>query len=47
MTPSVPREPVSNRCTSKPVTFFTVRAPLWMSRPSPVTTSISTTVSRM
>ena len=46
MTPSVPSEPVISRCTSKPETFFTVRAPLVIVRPSPVTVVISTTVSR-
>ena len=46
MTPSVPSDPVMSRCTSYPVTFFTVRAPLFTTRPSPVTSSISTTVSR-
>ncbi len=44
--PSEPSDPVASRWMSKPVTFFTVRAPLRTARPSPVTSSSSTTVSR-
>jgi hypothetical protein len=46
ITPSVPSEPTTSLWRSYPVTFFTVRAPLRTSRPSPVTISASRTVSR-
>src|SRR4029453_9939108 len=46
ITPMVPSDPATSLWRSYPVTFFTVRAPLRTSRPSPVTISASRTVSR-